>query len=98
MAEVALVISTIAAIFGIFGGIPGIRTTFYNRPNLEIQGFMPAVVFDEGFDLQGQYPKFSLKGLLRVANPNDHDISMSEMKLYGITRATSNTIGPMVSL
>jgi hypothetical protein len=89
LAQVALILSMAAALFGIFGGVPGIKNTFFNKPNIQIQGFMPAVVFDEGYDLQKQYPKFSLKGLLKIRNSNDHDISISEMKLYGIARATS---------
>ncbi len=89
LAKIALIVSMVAGFLGIFGGVPGIKTIFFNSPSIEIQGLMPTVVFDEGYDLQKDDPKFSLKGLLKVSNPNDHDISISEMKLYGITRATS---------
>lgn len=88
LAAIALFISVITGLFGIFGGIPGIKSTFFSKPSLEVDGFMPIVVFDEGNSLRSQFPKFSLKGFLKVSNLNNYDISLSEMKLYGISRDT----------
>jgi len=89
LAMIALIVSIIAGIIGIFGGVPGIKSLFFSKPSLEIQGFMPVIVFDKDYDLEKEYPKFSLKGILKVYNPNNYDISIIEMKIYGMTQDSS---------
>ncbi len=86
---IAIIVSIIAGIIGIFGGVPGIKSTFFNKPAIEIYGLMPVVVYDEGYDRDKQYPKFSLKGVLKISNPRSYDLSINEMKLYGLTQDSS---------
>ncbi len=50
---------------------------------------MPVVVFDEGNNKDTTYPQFSFKGLLKLANPNNFDISINEIKIYGRTQDSS---------
>ncbi len=89
LSYVAIIVAIIAGIFGIFGGIPGIKTLFFSKPSLKIIGFMPAVVFDPGYNLDSTNPKFSLKGIIKITNPNSYDITIREMKLYGRSTDTS---------
>jgi hypothetical protein len=83
------IISLIISAFGIFGGVPGIISTFFSKPSLVIDGVMPTVVFDKGYSLDSEFPKFSLKALIKISNPNSYDISLNEMQLYGISRDTA---------
>lgn len=86
---IAIIVSIIAGIIGIFGGVPGIKSTFFNKPAAKIQGLMPVIVYDGGHNRDKLYPMFSLKGVLKIANPNNYDISINEMKLYGLTQDSS---------
>lgn len=85
----ALIVSIISGIFGAFGGVPGIKTVFFSKPKLKIEGFMPVVVYDEGNSKENKYPKFTLKGIIKIINPNKFDININEIKLYGITQDSS---------
>ncbi|HUT70173.1 MAG TPA: hypothetical protein VMW89_05810 [Desulfatiglandales bacterium] len=85
----ALVVATLTGILGAFGGIPGIKSLFFSKPRLKIEGFMPAVVYDEGNTKESMYPKFTLKGMIKVSNPNNFDININEIKLYGRTQDSS---------
>lgn len=88
LALIALIISIITGVFGIFGGIPGIKQLFFSQPNIKIDGFLPVAVYDQGYNEESQFPKFSFKGVLKVSNPNSYDISLNEMKLYGVVKDT----------
>jgi|SRR3989304_1654720 len=85
----ALIISVLTGIFGAFGGIPGIRDVFFSKPTLAIEAFMPSVVYDAGNNKDTIYPKFALKGVLKISNTNKFDINLAEMKLYGRTKDSS---------
>jgi hypothetical protein len=85
----ALVVSILTGIFGAMGGVPGIKAVFFSKPKLTIEGFMPIVVYDEGNSRDTKYPKFNLKGVLRVTNPNGFDVNLNEIKLYGRTQDSS---------
>ena len=89
LSKIALIVSVIAALIGIFGGVPGIKDLFFSKPNIEIIGFMPVVVFDDGNNSDTQYPKFSLKGVLKLSNPNDFDVNINEIKIYGRSQDSS---------
>lgn len=89
LSKIAIIVSIIAAIIGIFGGVPGIKKLFFSKPKIEIIGFMPVVVFDEGNNADTTYPKFSLRGILKLANPNDFDVSINEIKMYGRSQDSS---------
>ena len=89
LSKIAIIVSVIAGIIGIFGGVPGIKGLFFNKPKIEVIGFMPVVVFDEGNSRDTTYPKFALKGFLKLANPNDFDISINEIKIYGRSQDSS---------
>jgi hypothetical protein len=62
---------------------------FFSEPILKVEGFMPVVVFDDENTRESLYPKFTLKGVLRVFNPNSFDVSLNEIKLYGRTQDSS---------
>ena len=83
---IALIVSILTGIFGALGGIPGIRDVFFSKPKMIIDAFMPAIVYDAGNSRDTIYPKFALKGVLKLSNPNKFDINIAEMKLYGRTQ------------
>lgn len=85
----ALVVSVLTGVFGAFGGVPGIKQLFFNKPRLTVEALMPVVVYDEGNGRETTYPKFTLKGVLKVSNPNNFDVNLSEIKLYGRTEDSS---------
>src|SRR3972149_12219321 len=85
----ALIVSILTGIFGAFGGVPGIRDVFFSKPKLIIETFMPSVIYDAGNTKDTVYPKFTLKGVLKVSNPNKFDINLTEIKLYGRTQDSS---------
>jgi hypothetical protein len=85
----ALIVSILAGIFGALGGIPGIRDVFFSKPRLIVEAFMPSIVYDAGNTKDTVYPKFTLKGVLKVSNPNKFDINLTEIKLYGRTQDSS---------
>ncbi len=89
LSKIAITVSIIAALIGIFGGIPGIKKLFFSKPKIEIIGFMPAAVFDDGNNKETTYPKFSLTGFVKLANPNDFDVSINEIKIYGRSQDSS---------
>lgn len=82
-------LSVVAAVIGIFGGVPGIIQTFFNAPGISVNAFLPAVIYDDGYDVNSKLPKFSLGGLVRIYNPDDRDIVVTEMRLDGKTQDTS---------
>lgn len=85
LATIAIVVSIIAGLIGVFGGVPGIKQVFFSKPAISFSGFLPVIVFDEGSSLDTKYPKFSLNGFLKVNNPNSFDISVTEIRIYGRT-------------
>lgn len=87
--SLAIWVSILAAIIGVFGGVPGINKLFFFKPAVIVHGFMPLIVFDPGYDKNSKYPKFSLKGLAKISNPNENDIIIREMKLYGKSQDSS---------
>src|SRR3989304_6624622 len=89
LSKIALIVSVITGIIGIFGGAPGIKALIFSKPSIEIIGFMPVVVFDGGNSEDTTYPQFSLKGLLKLANPNNFDVSINEIKIYGRSQDSS---------
>ena len=89
LSKIAIIVSVIAGLIGIFGGVPGIKDLFFSKPNIEVIGFMPVVVFDDGNNSDTQYPKYSLKGILKLSNPNDFDVSINEIKFYGSSQDSS---------
>jgi hypothetical protein len=89
LGTIALRVSILAGIIGVFGGVPGLKQLFFDKPSILVQGFMPVVVFDEGSSLDSIYPKFSLNGILKVSNRNNFDVSINEMKVYGKTQDSS---------
>jgi hypothetical protein len=89
LGKIAIIVSIIAALIGIFGGVPGIKKLFFDKPKIEIIGFMPVAVFDEASNRDTTYPKFSLKGFVKIANPNDFDVSINELKIYGRSQDSS---------
>ena len=89
LSKIAIIVSVIAALIGIFGGVPGIKELFFSKPSIEVIGFLPVVVFDTGNSKETTYPQFSLKGLLKIANPNNFDVSINEIKIYGRSQDSS---------
>jgi hypothetical protein len=87
--ELIKVLSGVATILGLFGGIPGIKQLFFENPRIITGPFMPAVIFDDGYTIESRWPKFSLAGLVRVHNPSDKDVAVTEMRLDGRTQDTS---------
>ena len=73
----ALVVAILTGIFGAFGGIPGIKSLFFSKPRLKIEGFMPAIIYDEGNTKESMYPKFTLKGMIKVSNPNNFGYTLT---------------------
>jgi len=89
LSKIAIIVSIVAALIGIFGGVPGIKKLFFDKPKIEILGFMPVVVFDEGNNKDTKFPKFNLTGFVKIANPNDFDVSINELKIYGRSQDSS---------
>jgi len=89
LSKIAIFVSIIAAIIGIFGGVPGIKDLFFSKPNIEVVGFLPVTVFDKGNSKDTTYPQFSLNALLKIANPNDFDVTVNEIKIYGRSQDSS---------
>lgn len=85
----ALGVSIITGVLGAFGGVPGIKALFFSKPKLVIEGFMPVVVYDDGNTRDSKYPKFTLMGVLKVENPNNFDVNLNEIKMYGTTQDSS---------
>lgn len=88
-ANLAIFISILALITSIFGAAKGIKELFFSNPKIEIEAFMPVVVWDDGFNLESKYPSFLFGGLVKIRNPDNFDVSISEMRIYGISRDTS---------
>jgi len=88
-ANLSLVLSVLATIIGIFGGVPGINQTFFSKPRIIADAFLPVVIFDDGYEIRSKFPKFWLAGLVRIHNPGDKDILVTEMRLDGRTQDTS---------
>ena len=89
LSKIAIFVSIIAALIGIFGGVPGILKLFFDKPKIEIIGFMPVAVFDEGSNKDTTYPKFTLRSFVKIANPNNFDVSINELKIYGRSQDSS---------
>lgn len=53
LSKIAIVVSAIAAIIGIFGGVPGIKELFFSKPSIEVIGFLPVVVFEKRGQIYG---------------------------------------------
>jgi len=85
----ALAVSIITGALGAFGGIPGINSLFFSKPKILIENFMPVIVYDNENTKETIYPKFTFKGVIKVSNPNNFDINLSELKIYGRTKDTS---------
>lgn len=86
---VALIVSIVTGILGALGGVPGIKAVFFSKPKLVIEPFMPSIVYDDGNTRDTIYPKFTLKGVLKISNPNSFDINITEINLYGRTQDSS---------
>jgi len=84
----ALIVSVVTGIFGAFGGIPGIKALFFNKPKIAVEGFVPVIVYEKGNTEATMYPKFDLNGIVKVTNSNSFDINLREIKLYGRTQDT----------
>lgn len=80
----ALLFSLMATIGGACGGVPGSTQLCFSKPSLPIDGFLPAVVFDEGNTLQTRCPKFPLQGFVKIHTPHEYDIRVKEMTRFRI--------------
>lgn len=83
------IIAILALIIALFGGAKGIKELFFSNPKIEIEAFMPVVLWDAGFNLESKHPSFLFGGLVKIRNPENYDVSISEMRIYGISRDTS---------